>query len=69
MVFGKIEEPDYRYNAEPIDLLFDLNQDPGETINLAKDPEFDDIKKEMNRVLQDWLMQTGWLGRPVLRYE
>jgi hypothetical protein len=49
--------------------LFDLNQDPGETINLAKDPEFDDIKKEMNRVLQDWLMQTGWLGRPVLRYE
>jgi arylsulfatase A-like enzyme len=68
MVFGQIERRDYRYNAEPMDLLFDLNKDPGETVNLANNPKYDSIKKEMNQVLQDWLEATGWKGRPVLAY-
>jgi arylsulfatase A-like enzyme len=68
MVFGQIERRDYRYNAEPMDLLFDLNKDPGETVNLANNPKYASIKKEMNQVLQDWLVATGWKGRPVLAY-
>jgi hypothetical protein len=51
-----------------MDLLFDLNRDPGETVNLASNPEYDSIKKEMNRALQDWLEQTGWKGKPALSY-
>ena len=69
MVFGKIDKRDHRYNTEPMDLLFDLNRDSGETINLANNPEYDPIKKEMNRVLHDWLEQTGWKGKPALKYE
>jgi hypothetical protein len=48
--------------------LFDLNKDPGETVNLANNPKYDSIKKEMNQVLQEWLKETGWKGRPVLGY-
>lgn len=68
MVFGQIEKPDHRYNTEPMDLLFDLDRDPGETVNLANNPEYHEIKKEMNHALQDWLEQTGWKGRPALSY-
>ena len=68
MVYGQIEKPDHRYNTEPMDLLFDLKNDPGETINLADSPKYEGIKKEMNEVLQDWLKETGWKGRPVLGY-
>ena len=68
MVYGQIERKDHRYNTEPMDLLFDLNRDPGETVNLADNPEYDRIKREMNQALQDWLEETGWKGRPVLRF-
>jgi hypothetical protein len=68
MVYGQIDRKDQRYNTEPMDLLFDLNRDPGETVNLASNPEYDSIKKEMNQALQDWLEQTGWKGKPALSY-
>ena len=68
MVYGQVKDSDRRYSPEPMDLLFDLKNDPGETVNLANNPEYDSIKKEMNQVLQDWLAETGWKGKPVLRY-
>jgi hypothetical protein len=68
MVFGQIERHDYRYNTEPMDLLFDLKNDPGETNNLSNNPDYNSIKKEMNQVLQDWLVETDWKGKPVLAY-
>jgi arylsulfatase A-like enzyme len=68
MVYGQIDRKDHRYNTEPMDLLFDLNRDSGETVNLANNPEYDSIKKEMNQALQDWLEATDWKGKPVLSY-
>jgi hypothetical protein len=68
MVYGQIDRKDHRYNTEPMDLLFDLDRDSGETVNLANNPEYDSIKKEMNQALQDWLEATDWKGKPVLSY-
>jgi hypothetical protein len=51
-----------------MDLLFDLKNDPGETNNLSNNPDYNSIKKEMNQVLQGWLVETDWKGKPVLAY-
>jgi arylsulfatase A-like enzyme len=59
---------EFKYNAKPVDILFHLERDPGETVDLAHDPEFDTVKKEMNQALQEWLEQTGWKGQPVMHY-
>jgi hypothetical protein len=37
-------------------------------VDLANNPEFDRVKKEMNQVLHDWLEETGWKGKPTLKY-
>ena len=66
MVYGQCDDP--RYRDDPIDVLYNLENDPGETVDLAGNPEFESVKREMNRVLHDWLDQTGWKGKPVLRY-
>ena len=66
MVYGQCDDP--RYRDDPIDVLYNLSSDPGETADLAGNPEFEPIKKEMNRVLHNWLDQTGWKGKPVLKY-
>ena len=66
MVYGQCDDP--RYRDDPIDVLYNLKNDPGETVDLANNPEFEDVKKEMDRVLHDWLDQTGWKGRPALKY-
>jgi arylsulfatase A-like enzyme len=68
MVFGKTVKKDNRYSDEPFDILYHLDQDPGETIDLSDHPEYDSVKKEMNQVLQNWLKKTGWKGRPALSY-
>lgn len=66
MVYSQTDDP--RYREDPIDVLFDLKNDPGETIDLANNPEFEPVKKEMNQALHNWLDRTGWKGRPVLKY-
>jgi arylsulfatase A-like enzyme len=68
MVYGKLDTPDSRYKDEPFDILYHLDNDPGETVDLANNPEFDRVKKEMNQVLHDWLEETGWKGKPTLKY-
>ena len=59
---------DNRFGPEPMDILYHLDSDPGETVDLAQDPEHRDVKEEMNQVLHTWLEETGWKGKPVLRY-
>jgi arylsulfatase A-like enzyme len=65
MVYGKLDQPDSRYSDEPFDILYHLDHDPGETVDLAQHPEYLNIKREMNQVLRDWLAKTGWKGKPV----
>ena len=67
MIYSQNEEPLYR--EEPVEILFHLDSDPGETIDLANNPEFASVKEEMNRALHDWLERTGgWKGVPVLKH-
>lgn len=68
MVYGQLDTPDSRYKDEPFDILYNMKNDPGETVDLANNPEFEGVKKEMNRVLHDWLEETGWKGKPALKY-
>jgi arylsulfatase A-like enzyme len=68
MVYGKLDTQDSRYSDAPFDILYHLESDPGETVDLAGNPEFESVKREMNQVLQDWLVRTGWKGKPVLSY-
>lgn len=68
MTYGKLDTPDSRYSDEPFDILYHMDNDPMETVDLANNPKFASVKKEMNQILQDWLVQTGWKGKPVLKY-
>lgn len=68
MVYGKLDTADSRYRDDPFDILYHLDHDPGEMINLVDHPEFHDVKKEMNRALHDWLTATGWNGKKPLQY-
>jgi arylsulfatase A-like enzyme len=42
------------YNEDPVDLLFDMKNDPGETRNLAADPAYAEVVKEHKKMLQEW---------------
>jgi arylsulfatase A-like enzyme len=68
MVYGTLDGKDSRYSDEPFDILYHLDHDPGEEVDLAKNPEFEAVKKEMNRVLHDWLAATDWKGKTPLQY-
>ena len=39
--------------------LYDLESDPGEVTNLAGEPEFDDVERELKRELLAWMQRTG----------
>jgi len=68
MVYTKSDVPDYRYNDEAFDILYHLDRDPGEMVDLADNIEYESVKKEMNQALQDFLERTGWKGKKVLSY-
>ncbi len=63
MVFSHKDE--YQFNEPPGEVLFNLDSDPGETINLADNPEFAPVKEKMRAELENWLKRTGWAGAPV----
>jgi hypothetical protein len=42
----------------PNEQLFNLSTDPGENINLAVDPQYNIVKKEMASWLQQWMEKT-----------
>jgi hypothetical protein len=43
-------------------LLFDLSQDPGESVNLAEDADFQDVRSEMQKRLDAWTLEVGDRG-------
>jgi arylsulfatase A-like enzyme len=40
--------------------LFDLQEDPGEHVNLWNDPDYDSIRSELTAALLDEVMRTDW---------
>ena len=65
----------YIYCPEEFDELYDMNEDPGETVNLADRPEFDMKIRQMRDKLLAWLARTadqipedefrcGWPDKP-----
>jgi arylsulfatase A-like enzyme len=48
-----------------IDQLYDLKKDPYEMNNLIRDPELQDLAKNLNKKLWDWLDQTKGLYIPL----
>lgn len=56
------EEQKKLWNPKPIEELYDLQQDPQELQNLAKDPSLQDIKSRLRSELHAWMMETKDLG-------
>jgi arylsulfatase A-like enzyme len=53
----------YKYSVykkgEPREMLIDMQKDPGEMINLAVDPDYNDILKRHRAILNSWVKKTG----------
>lgn len=60
------QAPVYLYKEEPGEVLFHLDNDSGETENLANNPEFSVMKEKMRGELEAWLERTGWSGEPIM---
>ena len=49
----------YIYCPEEFDELYDMNKDPGETLNLADRPEFEGQIRSMRNAFLAWLSRTA----------
>ena len=59
----------YKYNVyesgEHREQLIDLDDDPGEMVNLAENPDFKDVLTEHRKRLRRWVEETGdAIGEP-----
>ena len=50
------------YKKRPFEDLYDLENDPFEKKNIAKHPEYIDIKNDLRVKLNLWMQQQGDLG-------
>jgi len=50
------------WQNKPVEELFDLREDPDETTNLAKHPEYQKKTTELRNTLQKWMQETLDLG-------
>jgi uncharacterized sulfatase len=50
------------YKKRPFEEFYDLKNDPYEKNNLAQDPEYFQIKKDLEIQLKSWMQQQGDLG-------
>jgi len=50
------------WQTKEIEELYDWESDTDETKNLAKDPQYAEIKKELNAQLHKWMLETKDLG-------
>lgn len=57
MRLGKRPIKDYVHR--PAELLFDIEKDPNELVNLADQPEYQDILTDMRRTLEEWQRVTS----------
>ncbi len=57
---GKLNKSIQQWMADsrPPEELYDLQKDPWETNNLAGSPEHQEIKKQLDDVLQQWMVET-----------
>ncbi|KXH28600.1 hypothetical protein CNYM01_10237 [Colletotrichum nymphaeae SA-01] len=62
-MIGERQLKDYFFR--PAEELYDLVNDPNEVKNLAKDPDYQDVLKELQTRLEDWQRRTNdpWLFR------
>jgi len=62
---GKLDDIQERLMAphRPVEELYDLQNDPYEIHNLAKDPAYQDVLKEMRQALDHWICETGDKGQ------
>ncbi len=51
-------------STRPLEELYNLDNDPDETVNLADDPDYQDTRIAMRRMLIDWQARTGDLAGP-----
>ncbi len=51
-----------QYKKRPFEELYDLKKDPYEKNNLAQDPDYFEIKKDLESQLKSWMQQQGDLG-------
>ncbi len=42
------------YNKDPVEQLFDMQNDPGETVNLAPDSQYASVLTEHLNLLKEW---------------
>ncbi len=47
------------FKTKPVEELYDVKNDPGETNNLAADPVYKDKLSELRTALQQWTKETG----------
>ena len=52
-----------RYQHRPAEELFDMQEDPYEWNNLATDPQYVAVKKQLQRELADWMNAQGDRGK------
>ena len=45
-----------------LEYLYDLREDPGETVNLIDDPKCGSVRDQLTAEMDKWLDRTGWTG-------
>ena len=51
------------YGPRPAEKLYDLKEDPHETVNLADDPDHQEILKAMRALVEAWIADTDDKGK------
>lgn len=59
--FAKTQVDKYQYR--PMEELYDMQKDPYEMVNLADDPKYKEVKKELRKQLLLWMEEQGDKGQ------
>ncbi len=62
---GKLDSAarQFFHKTRPSEELYDLDRDPYEMRNLAREPEFENVRNELRQALDSWIRSSGDLGR------
>lgn len=60
-----VRSKEYKYCrfADGKECLYDLKTDPSENVNLAQSPRYQVKKQDLEKVLENWLISTGYSGQ------